>query len=124
MDQETLNEFKQSRDYLLYYLNYDPRTFAATLYTETPTGPVWNRKIDTYSPYLPISTSSLCCLIGASGQQIKPNICLYSTIKPLAKGKEGETILISGPSEEDQKFVLKIFIVDKVETKFFEQAIT
>ena len=126
MDEETLNQFSKDREYVLSYLRHDARTFASTLYTERRTGPFWNRQTETFSPYLSLNNVALCCLIGSPTTKVKPNICLVSTVEPLAhQGKEGETLLVkAGSIRQPQYFVLKIFNLDRPEIRYFESPIS
>jgi hypothetical protein len=125
MDQQTLTQFDNDRSYLVSSLYRDPQTFASTLYSETISGNFWNQQITTFSPYLTMNNVQLCCLIGASSTNIKPNICLHSKITPLSKGKEGEALLItSGGFRQPQYFILKVFELNRPEVYFFKLPIS
>jgi hypothetical protein len=70
--------------------------------------------LESSSPYLSTNTVQLCCLIGASSSQIKPNICLYSNVRRLSGGKEGENYLVTtGNPRQPENFILKVFEFDQ-----------
>src|SRR6185437_14856617 len=100
MNQQTSTEFDKGRDIVINALRQNPQIFASTLYSERTTGFIWNRKLETSSPFLQTNNPAICCLIGTSSTEIKPGICLTSTTEPLShQGKESETLLVTSGSK-------------------------
>lgn len=126
MDQLTLTELDKGRDIVINNLRQNIQIFAATLYSERTTGPFWNRKLETSSPFLQTNNPNICCLIetgNRSSTEVKPGICLVSTTQPLShQGKESETRLVtSGNKRQPQYFVLKIYNLDSLDIRFFDK---
>src|SRR4051794_36738386 len=114
MDQQTIDQFNKHRTEIIASLRSDPRRFASNLYIEKNTGPFWNRKLETSSPYLQTNDAQLCCLIDFSSTKIKPNICMISKVTPLQhQGKEGQTLMVkSGTIKNPKYYIIKVFDMD------------
>lgn len=120
MNQQELFTFAKERQIVLSALRFNPEQFAATLYSDSTSGPFWNRQTITYSPYLKSNDPNLCCLVGNLNIVDKPRLCLISKVEPLSnQGKEGQISRVTiGDIRNPQYNILKVYDLDKLQSIF------
>lgn len=131
-----INDLIDKRDQLITYMFEDPKSFAATFYTEKNG---LYRKKTLFSPYLTINDAQFCCLLKSGTdlsqeelqqwKKLNLGVCLYSKVKPLKDQGKQATVYTVGLSLETtggeaaakvpiKNYIIKVSAVPSLFVKF------